>query len=291
MTLDHRVTPARPDLAAAHLRGRVEAARFAEAEPRVVGVAMAPLGFRPDGTATMETQLLFGEGFAVYEHDAQWSWGQALLDDYVGYVPSPCLEPPGPEPTHRVAVRASHLYPEPDFRARPAGGLSYGARVALAGAEAGFARLASGGWTPEAHLAPLAAPAPDWVAEAERFLGAPYLWGGRSGIGLDCSGLIQLALQGAGRGCPRDTDMQEQSLGHSLKPGAAPRRGDLMFWAGHVGVMVTETRLLHANIHHMAVVAEPLEEACARIAAKGGGAVSRHARLDPARLDAAVGRG
>jgi cell wall-associated NlpC family hydrolase len=130
------------------------------------------------------------------------------------------------------------------------------------------------------HLALLDRPAADWVSEAERLLGAPYLWGGRTPMGIDCSGLVQQALHGAGHPCPRDSDQQARALGRALDAGTPPRRGDLLFWRGHVGVMLDGSRLLHANIHHMAVAVEPLAEAVARIEGNGGGPVTRHARLD-----------
>jgi len=285
MTPDQRRTPARPDLAAAHLEGEVEAERFAEATPLAVSVPLAPLTFRPDGEAPMETQLLYGERFAAYEHDGKWAWGQAESDGYVGYVPRACLMPVGPAPNHRVTQPMTHVYPAPVLRARPIGWLSYGSLVRAEGVEAGFAALSTGGFVPAPHLAPRAAPAADWVGQAERLLGVPYLWGGRGSTGLDCSALVQLALSAAGRGCPRDSDMQEAELGRTLAPAEAPERGDLMFWKGHVGIMLDAARLLHCNAHHMAVAIEPLETARARILAAGEGPVTRHARLDTAAGD------
>ncbi|MHA1527553.1 MAG: C40 family peptidase [Alphaproteobacteria bacterium] len=282
MTPDQRRTPARPDLAAAHLKGEVEAERYAEATPLAVSVALAPLTARPDGAAPLETQLLHGEGFAAYEISGDWAWGQAESDGYVGYVPSACLMPAGPAPSHRVAQPITHVYPTPALRDRPIGWLSYGALVRVEGAEAGFAALSTGGFVPAPHLVPRESAAKDWVAEAERLLGAPYLWGGRAPTGLDCSSLVQLALSAAGRGCPRDSDLQAAELGRTLAPGAEPERGDLMFWKGHVGIMLDATRLLHCNAHHMAVAIEPLETAQARILAAGEGPPTRHARLDAA---------
>ena len=280
--LDSRRIPARPDLAAAHLKGKVEAGRYAEATPLVVSVPLAPLTARPDGEAPLATQLLHGEGFAAFEQDGEWAWGQAESDGYVGYVPRACLIPAGPAPTHRVAQPMTHVYATPALKTRPTGWLSYGALVRVEGAEAGFAALSSGGFIPMPHLAPCASAAEDWVAEAERLLGAPYLWGGRGPAGLDCSALVQLALQAADRDCPRDSDMQEAELGRTLAQGTPPERGDLMFWKGHVGIVLDSTRLLHCNAHHMAVSIEPLETVRARILAAGEGPVTRHARLDAA---------
>lgn len=282
MNMDPRRTPARPDVAAAHLEGKVEAARFVEPTRLVVTLPVAPLTRTPDGEAEMESQLLYGEGFAAYEHDGEWAWGQAEADGYVGYLPRAALAPAGEGATHRVAALFTHVYPAPSMKARPLGWLTYGAQVAVAGVEAGFALLATGGHIPVQHLVPRAHRAADWVAEAERFLGVPYLWGGRAPTGLDCSGLLQLALAATGRPCPRDSDMQEAELGRTLGAGAPPGRGDLIFWERHVGIMLDDRRMLHATPHHMAVAVEPMEEARARILGRGGGPAIRHARLDGA---------
>jgi len=295
---DPRVTLARADLASAELRGMVDAARFAEPEPFVVSVPVAPMMARPEAGGPMDSQLLFGERVEVLEHDAHWAWGRSVADGYVGYIPAPCLEPAvaAPEPTHVVRLCLAHVYPSAAFKATPLGWLSAGSRVAVVARDesSGFAELATGGFMPEAHLAPLAPLAPaapvaaaglQWVAEAERYLGVPYLWGGRSGMGVDCSGLVQLALQVAGHDCPRDSDMQEAALGRDVTADEPTRRGDLVFWKGHVGIMLSATQMLHANIHHMAVAREPLGRAVARIEAGGGGPVTSHRRLDhgPAR--------
>ncbi|HUF86031.1 MAG TPA: C40 family peptidase [Thermohalobaculum sp.] len=279
---DPRRVPARADLAAAHLRGEVAAARYAEPTRLVVSLPVAPLTRRAQAEAPMESQLLYGEGFAAYEHDGEWAWGQAEADGYVGYLPRAALAPAGAPASHRVAALFTHVYPGSSLKARPLGWLTYGAQVAVAGVEAGFAVLEAGGHIPVQHLVPRAHLAPDWVAEAARFTGVPYLWGGRAPTGLDCSGLLQLALQAAGRDCPRDSDMQEAELGRTLAPGTPAMRGDLMFWKGHVGIMLDGTRMLHANAHHMAVAAEPLAAARTRILVAGGGPETRHARLDGA---------
>lgn len=279
MTLDRRRIPARPDLAAAHLRDEVAAERYAEARPQRVTVPLAPLTLEADGMAPLDTQLLHGEAFASYDQGDGWSWGQSA-DGYVGYVPSACLMEAGPEPGHRVAQLMAHVYPEPVVRARPIGWLTYGSLLRVEGFEAGFAALETGGFVPVAHLVEATARAADWVAEAQRFLGTPYLWGGRSPVGIDCSALVQLARQAAGHDCPRDSDMQCDELGETLAEGTAPARGDLVFWQGHVGIMLDATRLLHCNGHHMLTAIEPLDEARARIEAATGGRVLRHARLD-----------
>jgi cell wall-associated NlpC family hydrolase len=226
----------------------------------------------------MTTQLLLGERFAVYDTAGGWVWGQAEADGYVGYAPDACFGPDTPPPTHRVAALQALVYPEPDLKTRPFAAAPYGAPVAAGPAPGPWLELAEGGFVPLPHLAPLSAKAADWVAEAERFLGAPYLWGGRSAAGVDCSGLIQIARQAAGLPCPRDSDMQQRAPGRDVE---RLRRGDLVFWKGHVGVMLSPTRLLHANAFHMAAVAEPLAEAEARIAGSGGGPVTARRRWAP----------
>jgi len=279
MSKDPRLTPARPDLAAAHLEGEVEAESFAEPTRMTVSVPLAPQSARPNGEAPLTNQLLYGEGFAAYELMGQWAWGQSMTDGYVGYVPRACLGAEGPVPTHRVAQTLSHVYPEPALKTRPIGWLSYGSRVAVTGQENGYAALATGGYVPADHLAGLDTPAADWVAEAERLTGIPYLWGGRAATGLDCSALIQLAMQAAGMECPRDSDMQEAELGQDVAEGADLERGDLVFWKGHVGVMLDATRLLDCTAFKMAVIVEDLDAAKARILEAGEGPVIRIARL------------
>lgn len=280
MNADRRLTPARPDVAARHLAGVVEAARFADPAPHRVMAATAPMRARPDIGAPFDTELLHGEAIAVYDVSGDWAWGQAELDGYVGYVRAEALGPAGgAPPTHRVGTQWATLYARPALKSPPAGTLPFAARVSIDDERDGFA-LTPRGWIAVQHLAPLDAPEPDWVAVAERFLGTPYVWGGRSPAGLDCSALVQLARQAAGHDCPRDSDMQEAALGRTLADDKRLRRGDLVFWRGHVAVMIDEAVIVHANGHHMAVAVEPLAGAIARIEAAGGGPATRRARLD-----------
>jgi cell wall-associated NlpC family hydrolase len=264
-----RLFPARPDLAAEQLRGQVEAARYAAGRARRVVVPLLDLGVTVGAGAERATQLVFGESFTVYEERPDGlAWGQAASDGYVGYVRADGLGP-ADRPAVRVTAPWSQVYERPHVRARTLGELPCLACVAVGGTTGGFARLRGGGFVPRAHLAPVG----DWVALAERFAGTPYLWGGRSMLGIDCSGLVQVALQASGRAAPRDSDMQAALLGAALASGARLRRGDLVFWNGHVGIMLDGATLLHANAHHMAVAAEPLGAVEARVAASGGGPV------------------
>ena len=273
-----RLVPARADLAAEHLRGQVAAEAFVPGTRHSVAEPLLDLSLSPDPGAGRDTQLLFGEVFTVYETRADGlAWGQAELDGYVGYVRAEGLTGARPRGT-RVTALTSHLYPTADVRAKPTRALPFLAEVAVAGTTAGFARLRGGGHVPRPHLAPVAG---DFVDQAARFLGAPYLWGGRSAAGLDCSALAQLALLATGVAAPRDSDMQATLLGRPLPAGEAGRRGDLIFWRGHVGILEDAETLLHANGFHMAVAREPLGPAIERIVATGGGPVTGRRRLYP----------
>lgn len=267
--LDPRLTPARPDLAAERLRGQVEAARFVEGTVRRVAVPVAPLRRRPAGDAPLDTEALFGEPVHVFEDDAEgWSWVQLGGDRYVGYMPTDALVPPGAEPTHRVRALRTFVFPGPDIKLPPREALVFGSEVVVRALTGAFA-VTPDGYMPAVHLAEAGERAADFVAEAGRFLGVPYLWGGRSSLGLDCSGLVQTALAATGAPAPRDSDMQEAALGTPLPLDAPLRRGDLLFWPGHVAIAEDGDTILHANAFHMAVAREPRAAALARIAAAG----------------------
>ncbi len=270
-----RLVPARGDLAAAHLRDEVDAARFVRGTPMRVTAPLADLTLVPDRAAMLATQLLCGEPFTVYETRAEGlSWGQSARDGYVGYVPTAALGPARPDGARITALR-SHVYVAPTLKARVAGALPLLADVDAGPREGGFVAV-PGGYVPAPHLEPVPG---DLVDHALRLVGVPYLWGGRSAEGLDCSALVQLAMAAAGLDAPRDSDMQEAMLGRALPEGAPGQRGDLLFWKGHVGILVDAATLLHANATHMAVACEPCEGAIARIAAAGDGPVTSRRRL------------
>src|SRR5499426_2189786 len=271
---DPRITPARPDLAARHLQGVVAAARFADGRPHEVVEPQAPVRRAPSPDATLLTEALMGERVVVYETtDEGWAWGQLQADDFVGWLPAAALGPAGAAPTDKVAALRTLVFPAPDIKLPPLAGLPLGARLPIVRQENTFAVTAAGGFIPAQHLARLDAYEPDFVAVAERFLGAPYLWGGKTSFGIDCSGLVQVALTACGIASPRDSHMQEKALGQPLALSAELpilRRGDLVFWMGHVGIVRDEATLIHANAFHMAVAIEPVAEAIARIRAAGG---------------------
>ena len=272
---DPRLTPARPDLAAQHLRTTREAARYVAGEPAHVRVGVAPVHRRPGADQPLDTQALFGEAITIYERRDGWAWVQLARDQYVGYLPLECLgDGAVPNATHRVKVGRSFVYARADLKSSVLDALPLGAFVGVTGLEAGYAALAGGGFVFAGHLRALGDHAPDPVAVAETLTGVPYLWGGRSSFGLDCSGLVQIAWDLAGINAPRDSDMQAAGFGEPLDPGAdlsVLRRGDLVFWKGHVGILRDGTTLLHANAHHMQVASEPLAQAIARIETGGGG--------------------
>lgn len=279
---DPRLTPARADLAAKHLQGQVEAARFVAGAVYQVSVGVAPIRRNPQDDAMQETQLLFGETFTVYEEKDGWGWGQSGLDGYVGYVAMEALSAPPLAPTHRICALRTYVLSRADLKSAPLFLLSLNAKVTAEAQEGRYVKIARAGWVFEHHLAGLDAAAPDWVAVAERFLGAPYFWGGKESLGLDCSGLIQSALEAAGVAAPRDADQQEQ-LGQARPISLEGlERGDLVFWKGHVGVMLDAQRLLHANAHHMQTAIEPVAEAAARIAGVAG-PITAIRRLPPSR--------
>jgi cell wall-associated NlpC family hydrolase len=279
---DPRLTPARPDLAAAHLRGKVEAAHFVDGVAQEVVVGLAPMRKEPSHQSTLVTEALHGERVTVYETDEEgWAWGQLAADGYVGWLPAAALLTPGPAPTHRVAALRTLVFPGPSIKLPPADALPLGAGVAVVREQDSFAVTASGGYMPSRHLQPLASAEADHVAIAERFLGVPYLWGGKSSLGVDCSGLVQVALSACGVPCPRDSDMQEAAFTSSVALDDL-RRGDLVFWKGHVAVARDAGSLIHANAFHMQVAIEPVAEAVARIAAGGSDVTSvRRVGADP----------
>ncbi len=276
---DPRLTPARPDLAAKALEGEVQAARFVEGTPAQVQASVAPLRRAPRHDASLDTQLLFGEMVSVYEDKDGWSWVQAEQDGYVGYVPSDALTPERRPPSATVRTLRSFVFPKPDLKTPPLGALSLTARVSVTNGSGPFSAIARAntplwGYVFTDHLTVLDHPASDFVAEAERFLGVPYLWGGRESLGLDCSGLVQTALARAGMAAPRDADMQEKTVGVPLDIDPSNpeglRRGDLVFWKGHVGIMVDEARLLHANATYMAVTINDLTAFASQVADDAG---------------------
>ena len=274
--LDPRLTLARDGIAARALEGIVPAERYVDTTLRQARLPAVALRRAPSLEAEQLDQLLFGELFEVLAEADGWAFGQARRDGYVGYVASEAVGAPGAAPTHTVRALRTYGFSAPSIKAAPIGLYSMNTPVAEEGREGRFIKTA-GGWIVEEHLAALGDDAPDYVAVAERFVGTPYQWGGRESLGLDCSGLVQQALYAAGRASPRDSD-QQAAMGEPVEA-TALRRGDLVFWRGHVAMLTSPTDIVHANSTHMAVVIEPLAEAVTRTANRGGGEPTGYRRI------------
>lgn len=276
--LDKRLHAFRADLADIRLRGQVESESFVVGKPARIAVPVADMRGEPRRDAGLSTQLILGEDVTVFEEREGWAWIQSERDSYVGYVAAAALKARDGAPTHVVCIPRTFLYPGPDMKLPRSGELSIGTDLVVVGmAEnrgTSYALLQSGEAVIARHLMPASDHAADYVAVAEALIDTPYLWGGVSAFGLDCSGLVQLAMRMAGRPAPRDSDMQASGLGEAFAAGPGYsdlRRGDLVFWKGHVAIMTNAGTLIHANGHTMLVSREPLREAIDRIGYLYGG--------------------
>ncbi len=277
---DPRVTPVRDDLVAAHLRDRYPRPNEASGRLCRITTSHAPLSFQPNSGARRESELLFGEGFTVYDEKGGWAWGQAIRDHYVGWVPADALGDDVGTPSHEIVAPATFLYGEADLKSPAPLRLSLASLVATTGRREGdFLEVVGGGWIYVDHLAPREVVQSDYIATGLKLVGVPYLWGGRSTDGMDCSGFLQIVLQRSGLSPPRDSDQQEITVGQAfdeIEDLGRLRRGDLLFFEGHVGIVLDGWRFLHANAFDMAVSVQRLSSVVDR--AKAAGTPPRAAR-------------
>jgi len=269
---DPRLTPARPDLAAKYLEGKIKAGRFVAGETFEITAAIAPVHEAPSSDTRLSTQALKGERATIYDRNGEgWAWGQLDSDGYVGWLPDSSLAKPQAAPTHKVTAIRTFAFSGPSIKLPHLHTLVMESLLTVIREDGTFAVTGEGWYLPRQHLGNRDRVEKDFVNVAERFVGTPYLWGGKSSLGIDCSGLLQVALNAAGVDCPRDSDMQQGGLGKDLDLSQSTklRRGDLIFWKGHVAIARDATTIVHANAHHMATAIENTADAIARIRATG----------------------
>jgi cell wall-associated NlpC family hydrolase len=269
---DPRLTPARPDLAAKYLEGKIKAGRFVAGETFEITAAIAPVHEAPSSDTRLSTQALKGERATIYDRNGEgWAWGQLDSDGYVGWLPDSSLAKPQAAPTHKVTAIRTFAFSGPSIKLPPLHTLVMESLLTVIREDGTFAVTGEGWYLPRQHLGNRDRVEKDFVNVAERFVGTPYLWGGKSSLGIDCSGLLQVALNAAGVDCPRDSDMQQGGLGKDLDLSQSTklRRGDLIFWKGHVAIVRNADSIVHANAHHMATAIENTADAIARIRATG----------------------
>ena len=243
-----------------------------------LGLPSTPLTDTPSRRAALQTELLHGQRFEVHARKGGFLYGRAKAlrgraTDYVGWVPAKGMVGGGASPTHYVSALSAPVFSRAELKSRIVMHLSMGARVAVIGERDGYHQIGAGAWVSDRHVRPLGERATDPVAVARQLLGQAYVWGGTGARGLDCSGLVQRVLDACGLACPRDADQQERALGESVPIAEIAARsgqpGDLLFWPGHVGMLATRSRLIHANAWHMGVVEEPLLGALRRMEESG----------------------
>lgn len=278
---DRRLNAYRADLAESALKDTVLAERYTDGSPARIGLPVVPSRLLPDRARPRDTEYLLGEPITVLDRADGWAWVKSRRDGYVGYIDADAVLFGAPDPTHKVCALRSHLYPAPELKRYALAALSFGAQVTVIDRTERWAQIADGQWLYAAHLQEVGTCDERPADTALRFREVPYLWGGRSSEGMDCSALIQFCLEACGNPCPRDTDMQEAALGTTVDPDGPLLSGDLVFWPGHVGMMIDAARVVHCNATDMATRVWTLDALRAHIEAVEGHPVRSVKRLGP----------
>ena len=276
MIFDTRITPIRRDLASTAYKAIVKRKKYVTAKLATVKSAFTPL-YSNKGSK-LSTQLLYGEECDVFETKNGWSWIQSRRDNYVGYTPTINLTRKIYKPNSKVISLRTVIYTKPDIKSVTKGYLSFNSLVEVIKIKGKYSLIKNLGWCPSLDLVKIKSSKFNHIDLSKQYLDTPYLWGGRDSMGIDCSGLVQNLHQINNRPFPRDTDMQEMFVTNEVKYEKDLKAGDLVFWKGHVAMMIDNSNIIHANAFHMKTAIEPLSTAKKRIL-KSNGKIKKLGRL------------
>ncbi|MEH6630537.1 MAG: NlpC/P60 family protein [Halopseudomonas aestusnigri] len=268
--LDPRLHPIRDDLTAEYLREKVTCNKYSQGQAAQVIVGKSSLRRSPEDGSPLDSELLFGEKLTVYDERNGWAWVQNAKDSYVGYIHSADISKEIRPTTHRIQALRTYVFPKPDMKCPPIDLLSIESAISIVQIEGNYSQIQGGGWVYSAHIMSQDIAATDHVSIARRFLGTPYLWGGKTSVGIDCSGLIQVSLSACGITAQRDASMQEKTLGIPVNS-EQTTEGDLIYWSGHVAIALDNKMAIHATANSMDVMIEPIAHITERVEMETGG--------------------